>query len=102
MRGPVALPPAMRCQLRGQMSSMVSYSSDSLSDLLVAVRNDVRKETENKQAPWEHSAQTGRFYFNPTAQSTEAPKSTLRSLQTGLTVTKVAITGREVPLTVIG
>ena len=29
------------------------------------MRNDVRKATLNKQVPWEHSALTGRFYFNP-------------------------------------
>jgi Caspase domain len=43
-------------------------SSDDLSALLIDVRNEVRKETQNKQVPWEHSALTGRFYFNPSAQ----------------------------------
>ena len=28
-------------------------------------RNDVMKETQRKQVPWEHSALTGRFYFKP-------------------------------------
>jgi uncharacterized caspase-like protein len=42
---------------------------DDLSALLIDVRNDVRKETQNKQVPWEHSAMTGRFYFNPSAQA---------------------------------
>lgn len=41
----------------------ISSSSDDLSALLIDVRNDVRKETGNKQVPWEHSALTGRFYF---------------------------------------
>jgi Caspase domain len=54
-------------------------TSDSLSDLLIAVRNDVRKETENKQVPWEHSALTGRFYFNQASQPvpSEQPAPTL-------------------------
>src|SRR5262249_35482211 len=30
----------------------------------IAVRNDVMRETEGKQVPWEHSALTGRYYFN--------------------------------------
>src|SRR5262249_47665515 len=47
----------------GALVNHVRRSSDSLSDLLIAVRNDVRKETQNKQVPWEHSALTGRFYF---------------------------------------
>src|SRR5262249_10022671 len=48
----------------GALVRHIANSSDSLSDLLIAVRNDVRKETENKQVPWEHSALTGRFYFD--------------------------------------
>jgi len=42
----------------------ISTSGDDLSALLIDVRNDVRKDTQNKQIPWEHSALTGRFYFN--------------------------------------
>jgi hypothetical protein len=38
-------------------------SSDDLSALLIAVRNDVVRETQGKQVPWEHSALMGRFYF---------------------------------------
>jgi uncharacterized caspase-like protein len=44
-------------------------SNDDLSAILIAVRNDVVKETARKQVPWEHSALTGRFYFNPAAQA---------------------------------
>ena len=49
-----------------------------MGDLLIAVRNDVRKETENKQVPWEHSSLTRRFYFNQALQSqaSGAPAST--------------------------
>src|SRR6185369_3639285 len=42
---------------------------DDLSAILIAVRNDVMKETDRRQVPWEHSALTGRFFFNPAAQA---------------------------------
>jgi hypothetical protein len=32
--------------------------------MLMAVRNEVMKETNRTQVPWEHSALAGRFYFN--------------------------------------
>lgn len=50
-----------------------SSSSDDLSTILIAVRNDVMKETQRKQVPWEHSALTGRFYFNETVPTAPAP-----------------------------
>jgi formylglycine-generating enzyme required for sulfatase activity len=34
------------------------------------------KETQRKQVPWEHSALTGRFYFNPALQMAEPVKNT--------------------------
>jgi uncharacterized caspase-like protein len=54
----------------------IATSSDDLSALLIDVRNDVRKVTENKQVPWEHSALTGRFYFNQPPQSSVPEPST--------------------------
>jgi uncharacterized caspase-like protein len=42
----------------------ISSSKDDLSAILIAVRNDVMKETKRKQVPWEHSALTGRVYFS--------------------------------------
>ncbi len=60
----------------GSLVKRIAASNDDLSALLIDVRNDVRKETQNKQVPWEHSALTGRFYFNlkagaaPTASKT--------------------------------
>ena len=45
------------------LARYVSTSDDDLSAILIAVRNDVRKATQNQQVPWEHSALTGRFYF---------------------------------------
>jgi hypothetical protein len=61
----------------GSLATHITQSSESLSDLLIAVRNDVRKETSNKQVPWEHSALTGRFYFsgNPTPVLSEAERT---------------------------
>lgn len=47
----------------GALVRRIAASSDDLSALLIDVRNDVRRETQNKQIPWEHSALTGRFYF---------------------------------------
>jgi uncharacterized caspase-like protein len=54
----------------GALAKRLASSSDDLSALLIDVRNDVRKETENKQIPWEHSALTARFYFRPGAPDT--------------------------------
>jgi uncharacterized caspase-like protein len=39
----------------GALVKRVGASNDDLSALLIDVRNDVRKETQNKQVPWEHS-----------------------------------------------
>lgn len=47
----------------GALVKHISASSDDLSAVLIAVRNDVMKDTKKKQVPWEHSALTGRFYF---------------------------------------
>jgi phosphate transport system substrate-binding protein len=43
----------------------MSSSHDDVSAILIAVRNDVMRETQRRQVPWEHSALTGRFYFAP-------------------------------------
>src|ERR1700686_2233605 len=59
--GNVALDGAGRnSPFAGALVRHITTSGDSLGDLLIAVRNDVRKETENKQVPWENSALTGR------------------------------------------
>ena len=54
----------------------LSTSSDDVSSMLVAVRNEVMKETGRKQVPWENSALTSRFYFNPATQGTIAVAGT--------------------------
>jgi len=56
----------------GALVRHLGTSSDDLSAILIAVRNDVMKETDGKQVPWEHSALTGRFYFNRLAQAPAA------------------------------
>ena len=48
----------------GALVKQLSSTNDDLSAILIAVRNDVMKETQRKQVPWEHSALTGRFYFS--------------------------------------
>jgi hypothetical protein len=50
----------------------LSVSNDDLMGVLVAVRNDVIKATNQEQVPWEHSALIGRFYFNPASRSAES------------------------------
>lgn len=49
----------------GALVKQLAASRDDLSAILIAVRNDVMRETDRKQVPWEHSALTGRFYFHP-------------------------------------
>jgi hypothetical protein len=36
-----------------------------VGDVMIAVRNQVLKQTNGKQVPWEHSSLTGKFYFVP-------------------------------------
>lgn len=38
-----------------------------LASLMIDVRNDVRRATNNAQTPWDHSSLTGEFYFVPPA-----------------------------------
>lgn len=47
-------------------------SNDDLNAILIAVRNDVIRQTDRKQVPWEHSALTGRFFFNTPARPSVA------------------------------
>jgi hypothetical protein len=64
--GNVALDGAGRnSPFAGALVKHMAAGSDDLSAILINVRNDVMKETQRKQVPWEHSALTGRFYFDP-------------------------------------
>ena len=47
----------------GALVKHIHQTKDDLSNILIAVRNDVLKDTKGKQVPWEHSALTGRFYL---------------------------------------
>jgi uncharacterized caspase-like protein len=57
----------------GALVKHVSTSRDDLSAILIAVRNDVMAATQRRQVPWEHSALTGRFYFDPLLPQTPTP-----------------------------
>jgi hypothetical protein len=45
----------------------------SISEVMIAVRNGVLKQTNGKQVPWEHSSLTGHFFFAPAAPEEAAP-----------------------------
>jgi Caspase domain len=49
----------------GALVKQLSTSNEDLGAILIAVRNDVMKDTDRRQIPWEHSALTGRFFFTP-------------------------------------
>ena len=51
-------------------------SDEDLNAILIAVRNDVMRQTDRKQVPWEHSALTRRFYFKPPVQTSALPPAT--------------------------
>jgi hypothetical protein len=57
------------------LARQLAASHEDLGAMLIAIRNDVMRETDNKQVPWEHSALTGRFYFNPAAVAAAAPRA---------------------------
>jgi len=49
----------------GALVRHLGTSGEDLNAILIAVRNDVMRQTDRKQVPWEHSALTRRYYFNP-------------------------------------
>ena len=51
-------------------------SNEDLNAILIAVRNDVMRQTDRKQVPWEHSALTRRFYFRSVVQTSALPPAT--------------------------
>ena len=57
----------------GALANYVSTSSDDLGAILIAVRNDVMRDTGRKQVPWEHSALTGRVFCKP-SKAAEPPR----------------------------
>jgi uncharacterized caspase-like protein len=59
----------------GALVRQLETSSEDLNAILIAVRNEVMRQTDRRQVPWEHSALTRRFYFNPAAQASAAAPS---------------------------
>jgi uncharacterized caspase-like protein len=49
----------------GALVKRLMAPNDDLSAILIDVRNDVMRATQDRQVPWEHSALRGRFYFGP-------------------------------------
>jgi uncharacterized caspase-like protein len=47
----------------GALLKQLGARGDDLSTMLIKVRNDVLKVTQNRQVPWEHSSLTDRFFF---------------------------------------
>jgi carboxyl-terminal processing protease len=58
----------------GALAKEISRSNEDLSAILIAVRNEVMRETDNKQVPWEHSALRARFYISPPIADLPSPK----------------------------
>ena len=59
----------------GALVRQLATANDDLSAMLIAVRNDVMKDTQRRQVPWEHSALTGRFYFGAPPLAAPPPTS---------------------------
>ncbi|MGO8951941.1 MAG: caspase family protein [Rhodomicrobium sp.] len=47
----------------GSLKDHIADPGVSISDLMIAVRNDVAQATNGQQIPWDHSALAARFYF---------------------------------------
>jgi uncharacterized caspase-like protein len=63
----------------GALVRHLGTSGEDLNAILIAVRNDVMRQTDRKQVPWEHSALTRRYYFNPADRTSVAtPAAQLR------------------------
>ena len=54
----------------------VSTPGQSISDLMIEVRNEVIAKTNGAQIPWDSSSLTDRFFFAPAAASAAAPAPT--------------------------
>jgi hypothetical protein len=50
----------------GALLKTMTTPKQSISDLLIEVRNAVEAETQGQQTPWEQSSLRQQFYFNPT------------------------------------
>jgi uncharacterized caspase-like protein len=61
----------------GALIRQLGTSHEDLNWILIAVRNEVMRQTDDRQVPWEHSALTRRFYFSAGAE----PAASLRQLR---------------------
>jgi hypothetical protein len=52
----------------GALVRELATSREDLTAILMAVRNDVMRQTDHRQVPWEHSALTRRFFFDAADQ----------------------------------
>ena len=58
----------------GALVKHMAVAGDDLNTILINVRRDVRRDTQGKQVPWEHTSLEGRFYFvAPPAPAAAAP-----------------------------
>jgi hypothetical protein len=48
----------------GALIRQLATSREDLNTMLIVVRNDVMRQTDHRQVPWEHSALTRRFFFS--------------------------------------
>ncbi len=55
------------------LAAHVAEPGRSLTALMIEVRNDVLKATAGRQVPWDHSALTSDFFFQPAAQPASGP-----------------------------
>jgi uncharacterized caspase-like protein len=53
----------------------IGEEGESISDMMIEVRNDVRKEPDNQQQPIESTQLTGQFFFKPASQQAAAKSS---------------------------
>src|SRR5262245_49250231 len=58
----------------GALIRQLSTSNEDLNWILIAVRNEVMRQTDHRQVPWEHSALTRRFYFSADRQPAAASR----------------------------
>lgn len=84
----------------GALARYIASAADDLSAILISVRNDVMKETQRKQVPWEHSALTGKFYFELAKLSDPSQKRYISELFTSgdLQRLKVLAEVKKLPL----
>ncbi len=79
----------------------IASEGRDISSMMIAVRNDVLKETGGKQLPWDHSALTGQFFFKVAAPKPVAPPpiqvDELAALKERLKQLEGLIAGRQEP-----